>query len=272
MTKKKAKLSDSQESMDIDDPVVKETDGDDDFLSAFDDDDNHSDLDDEVLEFSSRRKGHRTMDDGDLEISFSDESSLDDFSPDTHDPVKTYLREMGAVPLLSTAEETEIAIKIERGEKQIQSTLLSLPTAMPVMLSIATDLRQGTLMINDVLRNVDESDLAAMRQAKDDFLWRVGEAERHHRERQALQEDFMGLELQDEAAVKLMVRMERSSHAIATLFDEFRLQQKIIDEMGGVIKTLADQMTMASKAIVAGTSKHAANFLKDLEESSCLDQ
>jgi len=273
MTKKKAKIPDREEAIDVDDPVlVDEVDGDDDFLSVFDDDeDGGSDLDDEVLEFSSRRKEHRSLDDGDLEISFADESSLDEFSPDTLDPVKTYLREMGAVPLLSSAEETEIAIKIERGEKQIQNTLLALPTAMTVLRSIAAGLRQGTLLIQDVLKNLDEGEPAATRQAKEDFLWRVGEAERHHLERQALQEDFMGKELQDEAAVKLMVRMERSSHAIAGLFDELRLQQKYIDEMSGVIKTLAGQMTMATKAIAAGTSKHAANFLKDLEDTSCLD-
>ena len=40
------------------------------------------------------------------------------------DPVKSYLREMGAVSLLSSEKEIEIAKKIEWGEKQIQGVVL----------------------------------------------------------------------------------------------------------------------------------------------------
>jgi len=269
MTKKKATQPASEEYLDRHDPELAEDGDRDDFLDMFADEDSDSDVD-EVVGFSARRQGGH-QDDGDLEISFTDDSSGEDYSQDLLDPVKSYLREMGAVPLLSTAAETEIAIKIERGEKQIQSTLLSLPTAIPTLATIASGLRDGRLQIHAVLKNVDESDHAAMRQAKDDLLWKVSEAERHQKERQALHEDFMGLPLEDEAAVKLMVRMERSSHAIAALFDDLRFQQKYLDEMSAGLKGIADQMTMAQKAIEAGTSRHAGNFLKELEESSGLD-
>ena len=269
MTKKKAPQAASHEFRDRHDPLVVEDGDQDDFLDPLDDVD--SDMEgDEGVEFSSRYHGAH-QEDGDLEISFADDSVQEEFAQDLLDPVKSYLREMGAVPMLSSAAETEIAIKIERGEKQIQSTLLSLPTAMPSLLAMASGLRDGSLQIQALIKNVDETDHAALRQAKDDFLWKVSEAERHHKERLAFQDDFMGLDLREEAAVKLMVRMERSSHAIAALFDDLRLQQKYLDEMGSGMKRLAEQMGMARKAISDGTSKHAANFLKDLEESSGMD-
>lgn len=265
MTKKKARRPVSEDSLDSRDPVLMDDDVvRDDFLDVFADEDNDPDVD-EGVEFSSRGQ------DGDLELSYVDDAASDDFAHDLLDPVKTYLREMGAVPLLSAAAETEIAIKIERGEKQIQSTLLSLPTAIPGLAAIAAGLRDGSLQIHAVIKSVDENDHAALRQAKDDFLWRVGEAERHHNERLALHNDFTELTLHDEAAVKLMVRMERSSHAIAALFDDLRFQQKYLDEMSAGIKGLAGQMAMAQKAITSGSSKHAANFLKDLEETSGMD-
>ncbi|MDD5759164.1 MAG: RNA polymerase sigma factor RpoD [Desulfobulbaceae bacterium] len=271
MKNKKSPKTSSQELIDGIDPnetddVVEQ----DDFLDMLADED--SDIDsDEVVAFAARRQG-KDYDDEGLEISFADDSGQEDFAQDLLDPVKTYLREMGAVPLLSTAAETEIAIKIERGEKQIQSTLLSLPMAMPFLASLAAGLREGSIQIQAVVKNVDENDLAALRQVKENFIWRVAEAERHHNERTAFHKDFMELPLHDEAAVKLMVRMERSSHAIAALFDELRFQQKYLDEMSAAMKGLSEQMTMAQKAIADGTSKHAANFLKDLEETSGMDQ
>lgn len=226
---------------------------------------------DEVITLSACEL-NRDQDDGRLEISFADEAAEEEFEQDQIDPVKTYLREMGAVPLLSTAAETEIAIKIERGENKIQSTLLALPTAMPCLLAIAATLRDGSVPIQAVIRKVDENDPAALRQAKENLLWKISEAERHHNERGAFYNDFMKMALHDEAATKLMVRMERSSHAIAALFDDLWLQPKYLAEMTATIKTLAAQMTMAQKAITDGTSRHAANFLKDLEETSGLDQ
>lgn len=269
MKNKKAKKTASHQYVDRNDSSVADDGGQDDFLDMLDDEDGDLEVDD-VVGISSRRHGMEHDDNG-LEISFADDSAHEDFAQDLLDPVKTYLREMGAVPLLSTAAETEIAIKIERGEKQIQSTLLSLPTAMPFLASIAAGLRDGSLQIHAVIKSVDENDHTALRQAKDSFLWKVSEAERHHKERGAFHADFMESELRDEAAVKLMVRMERSSHAIAALFDDLRFQQKYLDEMSSAMKALADQMAMAQKAITDGTSKHAANFLKELEDTSGMD-
>ncbi len=251
------------------DPAVSEAVDQDEFLDMFVDEDCSSEGD-ELGDLASRCQG-RDQDDGSLEISFADDSINEGFSQDLLDPVKTYLREMGAVPMLSATAETEIAIKIERGEKQIQSTLLSLPTVMPFLLACVSGLRGGSLQIAAVLKNVDETDLAALKQATDNFFWKVSEAERHHKERVALHNDFMDVALHDEAAVKLMVRMERCSHAIAALFDDLRFQPKYLEKMSAAIKTLAEQMAMAQKAIEAGTSKHAANFLKELEDTSGMD-
>ena len=269
MTKKKTRPPASENFFDGHERVISDDGDQDDFLDMLTDEDSDSEAD-EVFEFSSRRGG-RNQEDGDLEISFADDSASEDYAQDLLDPVKSYLREMGAVPLLSSAAETEIAIRIERGEKQIQGTLLSLPTAMPCLASIASGLRDGSLQVHMVIKNADENDHAALRQAKENLLWKVSEAERHHKERLAFYNDFMALDLQDEAAVKLMVRMERSSHAIASLFDDLRLQQRYLDEMSAGIKALGEQMAMAQKAIADGTSKHAANFLKDLEDTSGMD-
>ena len=197
--------------------------------------------------------------------------AADDFSKVNLDPVKSYLKEMGAVSLLSTLEETNIAKRIEYGEKQIQSIVLSLPTAIKTLTELAVRLRAGSLNITKLLKGLDSTDLKLLRQTQEAFLWKVSEAERIESERVALWDDFNKKDLGKEAAVKLMIRMERSSYAIAALFDEFRLHPQFLNEMTTGLKTIGDQMAMAQKAIDSGTSKHAANFLTDLEESCLMD-
>jgi RNA polymerase primary sigma factor len=44
-----------------------------------------------------------------------------------NDPVRTYLREMGTVPLLSREGETEIARRIERGQNTVMKALSRSP-------------------------------------------------------------------------------------------------------------------------------------------------
>ncbi len=187
------------------------------------------------------------------------------------DPVKSYLREMGSVALLSSAEETVVAKKLEHGNRLIQNVVMSLPVAMKMVSGIASGLQEGRLKINNVIRGLDINEPEELITAKEKFLWMVSEAERVERERAALQEDLLDQDVDGEKAIKIMVRMERCSHNIATIFDEFRLQPIHLDKMTNGLKTMAEQMAMALKSIEAGTSTHAANYLLDLETSSGID-
>ena len=187
------------------------------------------------------------------------------------DPVKAYLREMGAVDLLSPTEETAIAQKIEIGDKHVQNILLSLPTALKFLNDLADRLRSGRLAVIKLIKGLDETDADMLQQTRETFIWKVAEAQRIENERAALYADLQSQQVDQETAVKLMVRMERSSHAIAALFDEFRLNNKYLDRMSNNLKTLAEQMTMAKRAIADGTSTHAVSFLKDLESTSGMD-
>ncbi len=187
------------------------------------------------------------------------------------DPVKSYLREMGAVSLLSSEKEIKIAKKIEWGEKQIQSIVLSLPPALKTMLEIVQKLQTGVTSIAKVLRGIDETDLRAARQVQEKFIWKVAEAERIDNERKILKNDLAGEGVGKDKTITIFIRIDRCNHAIAALFDEFRIVPKYLTKMSDELLTLADQMGIAQKAIEQGTSKHAESFLRDLEESSGVD-
>jgi RNA polymerase primary sigma factor len=69
----------------------------------------------------------------------------------TNDPVRMYLREMGAVPLLTRAGEVEIARRIERGQNSVLKALSRSPIVVQKLLELAEALRRGERSIRDVV-------------------------------------------------------------------------------------------------------------------------
>jgi len=71
------------------------------------------------------------------------------------DPVRTYLREMGTVPLLSREGETEIARRIERGQNTVIKALSRSPLVIQQILDLAEDVDHGTIAARDVVLVAD---------------------------------------------------------------------------------------------------------------------
>ena len=73
------------------------------------------------------------------------------------DPVRVYLREMGAAPLLTREGEVEIARRIERGKTATAKAAFRCPRVVREFLSLGDDLSKGTLSVRDVIvLNLDE--------------------------------------------------------------------------------------------------------------------
>jgi len=60
------------------------------------------------------------------------------------DPVRTYLRAMSSVPLLSHDEEVAIARQIDEGKRELMLAVLSSPLAAAEIVNLARELRDGT--------------------------------------------------------------------------------------------------------------------------------
>ena len=69
----------------------------------------------------------------------------------TNDPVRMYLREMGAVPLLTRAGEVEIARRIERGQSSVLKALSRSPIVIKMLFGLAEELRRGERSIREVV-------------------------------------------------------------------------------------------------------------------------
>ena len=93
------------------------------------------------------------------------------FPPD--DPVKIYLKEMGAVPLFTREGETEIAKKADRGREKILRFLFTTPFAIKKILLLSDLLQKNKLLINKVVLIAEELSDGEKKKVLVKFLKRI---------------------------------------------------------------------------------------------------
>jgi RNA polymerase primary sigma factor len=81
-----------------------------------------------------------------------------DYSSRSTDPVRMYLREMGAVPLLDRDGEVVIAKKIESGEQDVLYALVEVPVAVEELINVGEELKQNRIKLKDVVKTIEEDD------------------------------------------------------------------------------------------------------------------
>src|SRR6266700_1605137 len=146
---------------------------------------------------SAREKGLEN------ELEASDEVELD-LTPGvletTNDPVRTYLCEMGAVPLLTREGEVDIAKRIGRGQLQVLKALSRSPVVIRQVLTIGEDLRRGVGSIRDIVVFDEEEVTEQILQKRvQDLTRRIDELKKHYKRAGRLAERLSTLQSQKKA-------------------------------------------------------------------------
>ncbi len=155
------------------------------------------------------------------------------------DPVKVYLREMGAVDLLSRDDEIAIAQRIESGEKRVQNAVIIVPLALDRLNKLAKNLKTGAVAINDIFRGLDNATPSHREERKKVFFAQLAEAERITAEKAGNWSDLNQPLTTIEAAKKLRKNIDRANTKIVQLFQDDHFCAKHINTIVTKIKNLA---------------------------------
>jgi RNA polymerase primary sigma factor len=74
------------------------------------------------------------------------------------DPVRIYLKEMGSFPLLTREGEVEVAKRIESGQQEVLSVVLSCPIAIREVINLGKALRAGKMKISEITNEIDDEE------------------------------------------------------------------------------------------------------------------
>jgi RNA polymerase primary sigma factor len=72
------------------------------------------------------------------------------------DPVSTYLREMGVVPLLTRETEITLAKRMERGKLRVMKTVARSPLVAKELIAVGAELRKGAISIKKIVHLQEE--------------------------------------------------------------------------------------------------------------------
>ncbi|MFO7760909.1 MAG: sigma-70 family RNA polymerase sigma factor [Thermodesulfobacteriota bacterium] len=192
-------------------------------------------------------------------------------SSDGANPMLTYLQEMGRIPLLSSIQEVELAQKMEEGHQQVQNAVLAVPASLKKLLSIAEQLENGSCRITALLHGLDKADKKGNNSIKKKFINKVQEAERINCERKAFQKDLNKPSATKDSAVMSMVRIERSTHAIISLFQEMLINRNYLNDMVTEVKAIGRKFETARKQEGNALEKRG-DVLSELEEVYQIDR
>ena len=99
-----------------------------------------------------------------------------------NDPVRVYLREMGASPLLTREEEVDLAKRIERGQLSSLKALSRSPIVMREVLGIAADLKRGRRSIKEiVVFHEEELSEEILRDRVKEVMRRIDDMHKHYK-------------------------------------------------------------------------------------------
>ena len=99
-----------------------------------------------------------TSDVAEAAVDVAEAEDVLDTTSRSSDPVRMYLREMGAVGLLDRDGEVFIAKKIEAGELEVLYALVEVPVVIEELIKVGEDLKKDKIKLKDVVKTIEEDD------------------------------------------------------------------------------------------------------------------
>ncbi|MCB0327225.1 MAG: hypothetical protein KDD52_06370, partial [Bdellovibrionales bacterium] len=156
----------------------------------------------------------------------------------SNDPVRMYLKRMGAVALLTREGEVEIAKKIEEGEDEVLEILIRSTVGTKEVLLIGEKLKKGTIRVKDLVRGIEEDDESFDEEGfTKGVLKLIDKIKRINRENQKIvdnKKDFKSAPKKKEAKEKL----EKNHEKMFATLKEINLNRKWINRIVSKIKNM----------------------------------
>ena len=162
-----------------------------------------------------------------------DSSSLDQVGVETPEPsrdsandsVRTYLREMGTVPLLTRETEVVIAKRMERGQVLVLKTISRSPVVQKELIAIGGQVRSGARPIRTLIHFADEE--LTERRIEEKTRRTLGVIDKIHRLRE--------VELKNALQIKQISKTNRRGH-----WGRLNRVARIRVEMSQLVRSLAN--------------------------------
>ena len=198
------------------------------------------------------------------------------------DPVRTYLREMGTVPLLSREGETDIARRIERGQNTVMKALSRSPLVIQEILDRAEEVRRGTLAARDVVLVADplsmDEPTEESGESGQELIVMAEEAARHFKKFQQLRQKLNAIPrgLKPRQHAHLLWETHRARVRVSRRIRTVRFQGSMLRRFAARIRAAVEELAPVEREMARlqrriETSPARAEGIKELrrEQRGC---
>lgn len=178
-----------------------------------------------------------------------------DFSSRNTDPVRMYLREMGAVPLLDRDGEVNIAKKIETGEEDVLYALVEVPVAVEELIKVGEDLKSNRIKLKDVVKTIEEDDPSEDEvNQKTRVINLLEEIHQTFKKKHNIYKEFDRcclLSQQDRRIAGAQQKILEYKEEIVTRLRDIKLEKTLLDRIIETVEAHVRQMTNSQRDITA---------------------
>ncbi len=196
-------------------------------------------------------RGKATGEEEPAEEESSEEEEEVDYSAGikANDPVRLYLKEMGAIPLLNREGEVSLAKRIEDGEHEIVAAVKSCPIALNDLIEIGARLRTGEVQVRDVIKDLDEDSTEEEELQAQEKVLRI--IVRIRKTLEGAREAEGKLKKKQPAGERDLLRKKAAAQygRVEKLIQEIHLKERQIEAIGDKIRRYADAVEEAEARI-----------------------
>ena len=210
-----------------------------DYFDEYDDSESSFDGEEEIVEEETEEE--------------EEEKKKNLFIEGEYDPIKSYLKEMGGVPLLSKEDEIALAVRIEQGEEKVSRVIFSLPFSLNKIISLGKMVESGDAPLKDILQYSEEDmeddltfererfykgtlNIKALCQKRKHLLRKLKEAEKKSRDKVLLD-----LTENREQILQEIRQLKLKNDVIIAFSDELKKTVMTLDELYIRIISVADR-------------------------------
>ncbi|MGI8741678.1 MAG: RNA polymerase sigma factor RpoD [Bryobacteraceae bacterium] len=170
----------------------------------------------------------------------------------TYDPVRMYLREMGAVPLLTREGEIELARRNERGQWSVRKALSRSPLVIREIIQLGEDLRKGQTSVKDVLVLpefvITDEDFSKQTQ---DLLAKIDEIEKHYKKSQQFRQKLQAISrgMKPKQHRSLRYNQARAMVQVSRIIRETQFGTAIRRSLGDRLRAAVDELKPVEREV-----------------------
>lgn len=183
------------------------------------------------------------------------------------DPIMTYLREIGSVPLLSREREIELAMQIEAGKNQILESLFSTPMALRRILELGSAIASGELEMREVVEkpDVEEEEIEEIFDPRP-FLKLIARLRRLSQSREEIDRQLKRSRVSKPRREALGRKQRTLNKKIGSILSKLRLASSQIDGMLRRVKQASDRLTALEQQRKVSSKGQQAALSADIQK------